>query len=481
MKYFLLFVSFWMSLFSQSTSIHKLHKEEFGLKFKSESFFNPSGIDIVPLKKSSALKKTVFGYLPDWEYVDGRKNLKYDLLSHIAAFDFSVDKNGNVSNPSYWPWTDVLNTAHQNGVKVILCAVNFTQSELTNIIRNDSIKQNLFLQLKNKLAQYKLDGVNIDFEDLKTADRGVIFNSFMSDLTKYLKNVNPDYEISFAGPAVNWGGWDFLNLAKSLDYIFIMGYNFYGSWSTTSGACAPYLGGSYNISNTVNTQYGFLPDSLRQKCILGLPYYGFKWITKTQNPHSPVISFVSTTRYRTDFSLANQFGVQWSTDNQVPWYRWQISDTSWGQVWFDNDSSLDLKFALADAKNFKGVGMWALNYDGALPQLWNVIRKRYFVMSVNEFADGSILKNFKLEQNYPNPFNGSTKINYQIFKSGIATLKIFDLLGNENIIFSKHHTMGNYFYNLNFSNFTSGMYFYKLELNASNKKQTETKKLIFIK
>ena len=73
----------------------------------------------------------------------------------------------------------------------------------------------------------------------------------MADLTAYLHAEIPGCEVTFAGPAVNWSGaWDLPGLAASCDGIFIMGYAFWGSWSSTTGPNAPLIGGSYNITDT---------------------------------------------------------------------------------------------------------------------------------------------------------------------------------------------------------------------------------------
>ena len=77
----------------------------------------------------------------------------------------------------------------------------------------------------------------------------------MRELTDSVHAVSPDLEVSYASPAVNWGGWDLTGLAESCDYLFVMGYDFYGSWSSVTGPTAPLKTNTpYNITNTIDVE-----------------------------------------------------------------------------------------------------------------------------------------------------------------------------------------------------------------------------------
>ncbi|MCC6551079.1 MAG: T9SS type A sorting domain-containing protein [Ignavibacteriaceae bacterium] len=386
----------------QKFSVHKEHYLQYGSPLKLPSEFDARGNDIIPLQydKSRQTNTVIFGYLPDWEYGPSRQYLRYDILTHIGAFDFTVSATGAVGNPSGWPWTDVINTAHQNGVKVILTAVNFDGDQIHTIMTDPTVKQTFFNNIKSRIQQYQLDGVNIDFESLNSADRGTVLNTFMAELSVYLKSFFPNTEVSFAGPALT-SGYNLSGLASSCDYIFIMGYAFWGSWSSTSGACSPLTGGSINITNTVVTQYSWMTNNTPQKLILGIPYYGLKWKTQTDAPHSPVIDYISSSRFKTDVTAAQTYGRLWASDQQVPWYRYQINN-EWYQVWYDDDSSLGLKYALAQSKNYLGVGMWALGYDGDRQELWNELYNRFYATVPVE------LSSFTLKQ-----FGSSVLLNWK--------------------------------------------------------------------
>ena len=424
---FLLFSTILLS--QEQRSIHQSDLEFYNKRPYDKGITEPDGIIPLQFDKSAGNGKIVFGFLPYWEYPGALTWLRYDIITHISAFDFQIDSLGNVTNPSGWPWTNMINTAHQNGVKVIMTAVNFDASQIHWLITNATAKQNFFAKVKATINQYSLDGVNIDFEGLNTADRGSVINGFMTELTNYIHTELPGKEVSFAGPAVNWSGWNLQGLAASCDYIFIMGYDFNGSWSTTTGPSAPLTGGGYNITNTVNTQYGGCPP---EKLILGVPYYGCEWVANTNQPGSTISSYIGHPRVYAAMAQSQFYTLTWHTSSQTVYYTIP-NNNKFNQVWFDDDSSTALKFNLAKQKNLRGVGMWALGYDRDRTELWTEL--------IKYLAPASIENEQTLPQEYqisafPNPFssssgagNSSATVVFTVPEAGSSSLTLYDLLG----------------------------------------------------
>ncbi len=78
--------------------------------------------------------------------------------------------------------------------------------------------------------------------------------------------------------------------------------------------------------------------------------------------------------------------------------------------------------------------------------------------------------NYELFQNYPNPFNPLTTINYNIPRSGITTLKVYDVLGKEVVtLVNEYQNAGFKTVQFNGSNLSSGIYFYKVSAGDFNK------------
>jgi len=85
---------------------------------------------------------------------------------------------------------------------------------------------------------------------------------------------------------------------------------------------------------------------------------------------------------------------------------------------------------------------------------------------------------FVLKQNYPNPFNPSTVIEFSIPKDGNISISIYDASGKEiAVLVSGFKTKGNHSVDFNASNFSSGIYFYKLKADGFE----QTKKMLLVK
>ena len=120
------------------------------------------------------------------------------------------------------------------------------------------------------------------------------------------------------------------------------------------------------------------------------------------------------------------------------------------------------------------------------PNVWiagdgfTILYREYeeIISDVRGEPNSELPEEFLLEQNYPNPFNPVTKIRYEISKSGLVTLKIFDILGKDvKTLVNGYRSAGRYNADFNASNLAGGVYFYQLRCG----KFISTKKMMLLK
>ncbi|MFA6617768.1 MAG: glycosyl hydrolase family 18 protein [Candidatus Neomarinimicrobiota bacterium] len=428
----LLFLLLAFSLTAEEISFKGIHQIEWEKYSHEENIFfcKNAPVNINPLKardtSGAYLSHAVFGYLPYWKRNSAPNYFQYDLLSHIALFDFSVSTNGDISSyPSGWPndWTAMMNTAHENGVKLIMCVVEFDNDKIHALINDTTASQNFYQNVSSIIKNYDLDGVNIDFEGLHVSDRSAPINNFMQKLSDHIKTqVGPEQEISFAGPAVNWSGWDLPGLVDACDYVFIMGYNYWWSGSSTTGPCAPIGGASYNLEQSIVSSTSGYGNCNRSKLILGLPYYGLKWkVPETQRSkvNANTLSSGKSIFYASTMDMFSTHGRQWSSKYEDSWTFYK-SDGEWYQSWCSDAISMDAKEKLVFEYDLMGTGMWALGYDEDKPDLWNILRDNFL-----RFNDSLLLDDFEEGKGhfYRHPtYSGST--------SGISSESYTELSGS---------------------------------------------------
>jgi hypothetical protein len=98
--------------------------------------------------------------------------------------------------------------------------------------------------------------------------------------------------------------------------------------------------------------------------------------------------------------------------------------------------------------------------------------------SVKKNAPIAAISTFALEQNYPNPFNPVTTITFELGKSTMATLSIFNLKGEKVAEpVSGNLPAGRHTYHWEAGHMPSGTYFYKMETDTFMK----TRKMLLIR
>ncbi|MHB8578784.1 MAG: T9SS type A sorting domain-containing protein [Ignavibacteriaceae bacterium] len=100
------------------------------------------------------------------------------------------------------------------------------------------------------------------------------------------------------------------------------------------------------------------------------------------------------------------------------------------------------------------------------------------VTAVQNQGNANAVTNFTLSQNYPNPFNPSTEISFSVAKSGLVTLKVYDLLGRlVSTLVNENKSTGNYTVRFDASRLSSGTYIYQMSSNGV----LLTKKMVLLK
>ena len=103
---------------------------------------------------------------------------------------------------------------------------------------------------------------------------------------------------------------------------------------------------------------------------------------------------------------------------------------------------------------------------GNAPEL-GAIEVNYLTDVLNN--EGRMPEKISLFHNYPNPFNPLTDIIYEVPNSGNVEITIYDSIGRKiKTLVNEMKNSGTYEVRFDGSNLTSGVYFYRLQMNGNS-------------
>lgn len=120
--------------------------------------------------------------------------------------------------------------------------------------------------------------------------------------------------------------------------------------------------------------------------------------------------------------------------------------------------------------------------DGGLT--WSLVEYTMVTAPVSKSLGNNVntSNTFSISQNYPNPFNPSTKISYSIPTDGFVNVTVMDITGKEvSSLMNGFQKSGSYTMNFDGKNLSSGVYFYRINVNGANVNFTKTMKMLLVK
>jgi spore germination protein YaaH/flagellar hook assembly protein FlgD len=358
----------------------------------------------------NGLRREVFGFLPYWELADSSTRLDWQKISTVAYFGVGADGTGNLqkkdpdgSLSTGWSgWTSsrmtgVINAAHASGARVVLTVQSFgwTSSGLArqkSLLGSPTYRARLARQIVAAVRDRGADGVNLDFEPIASgyADE---FTALVRTVRAGLNRAAKGYQLTF--DTTGWIGNYPLAAATAkggADAVFVMGYDYRGSASTPVGSIAPVGGASYDVSDTIKAYLKEIPAS---RIILGVPYYGRAWSTSSGALHAKNISGTkygasASVPYANAVAFAKAYGRRYDPVEGVAWVAYRRENCTaaygcvkpWRQLYYDDATALRAKYDLVNRLGLRGIGIWALGYDGTRTELYTAIKDKFITDKV---------------------------------------------------------------------------------------------------
>lgn len=325
--------------------------------------------------KSNKLENefTVRESMEEEKQIEGKINLTWDYFSQygsapdrtgetidgvnvVSPAFFYLDKNGNLRENIGSKGQAYIEWAHQNGYKVwpmVSNAEAATESlSITSKIMNSyELRQKLIESIVEKCVKYKLDGINIDFENMKQEDKDM-FSRFVIELTPRLKEIGLVTSVDVTAPdgGETWSMcFDRNVIGDAADYIVFMAYDQYGVSSTKPGTTAGYDWVKLSLNKFLKTE-----EIPAEKIILAVPFYTRVWTTTPDGKTTS--NTVSMKNIET--VVPEDAERKWDDDLKQNYVEYTDEDNK-KQVWIEDISSLKSKLSLITENNLAGVGSWA--------------------------------------------------------------------------------------------------------------------------
>lgn len=279
----------------------------------------------------------------------------------ISPTWFSVtDETGTISSLAS---ADYVKLAHDAGREVWGLIDNFNEAfDETTDLAYASVRSRIIEQLLAEAASCGMDGINVDFENLKEA--GIPhYLQFLRELTSAAHAQNLVVTVDTPVPQAYTMYYQRGEQARFVDYMIVMAYDehFAGSEEAGSVSSLPF------VQQAVEEMTRVMPAD---QVICGIPFYTRVWTEKFGQ--SAITSEVLGMDGAKNYAKENQMTETWDASLGQNVATVETSDARY-TIWMEDEQSMEEKLKVIQSADLAGVAEWKLGFECA--DVWSLISK----------------------------------------------------------------------------------------------------------
>jgi len=296
--------------------------------------------------------------------------------SNDAMAEMTAEMTGvNVISPTWFSVTDGTGTisslasadyvklAHEAGREVWGLIDNFNEAfDETTDLAYASVRSRIIEQLLAEAASCGMDGINVDFENLKEA--GIPhYLQFLRELTSAAHAQNLVVSVDTPVPQAYTMYYQRGEQARFVDYMIVMAYDehFAGSEEAGSVSSLPF------VQQAVEEMTRVMPAD---QVICGIPFYTRVWTEKFGQ--SAITSEVLGMDGAKNYAKENQMTETWDASLGQNVATVETSDARY-TIWMEDEQSMEEKLKVIQSADLAGVAEWKLGFERA--DVWSLISK----------------------------------------------------------------------------------------------------------
>lgn len=255
--------------------------------------------------------------------------------------------------------------AHELGMDVWALITDVDSADLygveinfVELLSSSANRRHLIEGLMAQVDSYGLDGINIDFEKVRS-DSGIHFVQFVRELSIETRKRGVVLSVDNYVPSEYTAHYNRREQGIVADYIIIMGYDEH------------YVGGGAAGSNA---SIGFVEDGIvntkevvpAEKIINAIPFYTRVWESGPDGLKASTLTMAA----EADWISRNGVSPAWVDEFCQNYAEYQVDGTLY-QCWLEDVDSVRVKLQVMQSQGIKDVASWKLGLE--VPAVWDVI------------------------------------------------------------------------------------------------------------